>query len=119
MEADAIPMLIGGFCVVIIITFVAITILWRKTKIVSSYVLFIGQLVFLSLGFKVILKINNLSDSTYNSILSIDKGPISSAMFSEEISMIVATSAVLWAISMFLMLFGIWELTNKNKNKIG
>lgn len=102
MEAEAKPLLIGGFSGIIILTLICIIFLWWRNKR-FSYAWFIGQVVLLVFGFKSVLRIFDLT--------------VSRAMLSEEISLIVGSSALLWAVSMVCMLIGIWQLNSNEKNR--
>jgi hypothetical protein len=106
MEAETIPTLIGGFSGVIILTLLCIVILWGRNKR-FAYFWFIGQVLFLILGFKSLLRIMDLTQP--------------SSMVSEEISLTIGVSALFWAMSMICMLIGIWclsRLTPKDKTKL-
>ena len=100
MEAETIPTLIGGFTGVIFLTLYFVIVLWWKNKS-FSYAWFIGQVLFLVLGFQSILKIFDLT--------------VPSAMLSEEISLAIGISALYWATSMICMLVGIWQLSTNEK----
>lgn len=102
MEAETIPTLIGGFSGVIILTLICVIVLWRRDKS-YSYAWFIGQVVFLVLGFKSTLKIFNLT--------------VPSPMLSEELSLVIGISALYWAASMACMLIGIWQLSGSRQSR--
>ncbi len=98
MEAETIPMLIGGFSIVLLLTLICIIVLWSRNKSIS-YAWFIAQIIFLILGFKSALKIFDLT--------------VPSSMLSEEISLVIGVSALYWAASMVCMLIGIWQLSSR------
>ncbi len=99
MEAETIPMLIAGFVVVVILVCICIIGMIIKSKN-KSFIWFLFQLVFLSLGFKFSL---DVLDNTVDTNL----------MLSEHTSLSIGLSALLWAISMFCMVIGIWQVSKK------
>lgn len=103
MEAETIPTLIYGFSGVIIFTVICILVLWWRNKGIS-YAWFIGQVLFLVLGFNSALKIFDLKT-------------VPSAMLSEEVSLVIGLSALYWALGMVCMVIGIWLLSSKENNQ--
>jgi hypothetical protein len=103
MEAETIPMLISGFGAVIVVTVICILLLRRRNKD-FSYVWFMGQVLFLVLGFNSALKIFDLKSVP---------GP----MLSEEVSLVIGLSALFWALSMVCMVIGIWKIVSKQNNQ--
>ena len=102
MEAETITMLFWGFNIVIAISLVLIIKLWIETK-EKSYIWFIVQLCFLYFCFITVIYTIKI------------KPAIPQAMLSEENSLALGISGILWAVSMFCMLIGIWKLTKKFK----
>lgn len=101
MEAETMFMLIGGFSIVIALSlaFVIAMLLRRKEP---SYLWFIVQILFLVGGFRFALKV-------------LDDNIAANSMVSEQTSMDIGLTAVLWALSMLSMLIGIC-LTGKKKS---
>lgn len=99
MEAETIPTLAAGFIGVIALTVLCIIILWWHHRSLI-YTWFIGQVLFLVLGFYYSLRIFELMT-------------IESSMLSEEVSLIIGLSALFWAISMVCMVIGIWKLSKR------
>ncbi|MGI6423792.1 MAG: hypothetical protein ACOX2A_00760 [Tepidanaerobacteraceae bacterium] len=87
-----------GFSLLVIVK------LWTNSKD-KSFIWFIAQLIFLYMSF---------SKFTY----SIRTKPgIPQVMLSEENSLALGISGILWAVSMFCMLKGIWNMGTKNRIK--
>jgi hypothetical protein len=103
MEAETIPTLINGFGGVIVVTVICILVLWWRKK-GFSYAWFMGQVLFLVLGFNSALKIFELKSVP---------GP----MLSEEVSLVIGLSALYWALSMVCMVIGIWQISSKQNNQ--
>lgn len=102
MESETLTMLSWGFFIVGGICLFAIIKLWGSSKN-KSFIWFIAQLIFLYLTF---LKF------TY--LIRI-KPEVPQVMLSEENSLALGTSGILWAISMFCMLIGIYNLGKEDK----
>lgn len=102
MEAETLSLISWGFYVVGGFSLLVIIKLWMGNKD-KSFIWFIAQLFFLCLSF---LKF------TYSIRM---KPQIPQTMLSEENSLALGISGILWAASMFCMLKGIWNLGRKNK----
>ncbi len=103
MEAETLSLMSWGFYVVGGFSLLVIIKLWMSNKD-KSFIWFIAQLIFLWLSF---LKFTH----------SIRMKPeIPQTMLSEENSLALGISGILWAVSMFCMLKGIWNLGRKNKD---
>ena len=97
MEQEVMPMLIAGVCVVIFLSFFIVIGQWVVTKY-SAHGWITAHLVVLSL-------------SIYRWIYLLS-GPDWSqgAMVSENNSLVIGGAAVLWAISMGLLMVGVYKL---------
>lgn len=102
MEAETLSMISWGFLIVGGVSLLVIIKLWVSSKD-KSFIWFIAQLIFLYLSF---LKF------TYSIRM---KPEIPQTMLSEENSLALGVSGILWAISMFCMFKGIWDLSKENK----
>lgn len=102
MEAETLSLISWGFYLVGGFSLLLIIKLWISSKD-KSFMWFIAQIIFLCLSF---LKF------TYSIRM---KPEIPQTMLSEENSLALAVSGILWAISMLCMLKGIWNLSKKNK----
>lgn len=100
MEAETLSLISWGFYVVGGFSLLVIIKLWTSSKD-KSFIWFIVQLIFLCLSF---LKF------TYSIRM---KPEIPQTMLSEENSLALGISGILWAISMFCMLKGVWSLARK------
>lgn len=101
MEAETIPLLIGGFSIVMAIVLIFVTLLmFRRKKL--SYAWFVVQGVFLTGTFYCALKV-------------LDSNVEATAMVSESTSLLIGVTAVLWGTSMICMLMGIWGI-GENKH---
>ena len=98
METETISMLLWGFNIVIVFSLILIIKLWMENKN-KSHIWFIAQLFFLYFGFLKFLDSIKI------------KPEVPQVMLSEENSLALGISGILWAISMFCMLRGIWELS--------
>jgi hypothetical protein len=99
MEAETIPMLITGFAAVMALTILFLVFQWIRKRN-SAYGWFIGQSAFLCLSFVYVLKV-------------LEKKYAETSMVSEDVSLSIGIAALTWAISMMLMLTGIWKLNRK------
>ena len=97
MEQEVIPLLVAGVCVVMFLSFFIVIGQWVVTKN-SAYGWITAHLVVLSL-------------SIYRWIYLLS-GPDWSqgAMVSENNSLVIGGAAVLWAISMGLLMVGVYKL---------
>lgn len=102
MEAETLSMISWGFLIVGGVSLLVIIKLWVSSKD-KSFIWFIAQLIFLYLSF---LKFTYLIRM---------KPEVPQTMLSEENSLALGVSGILWAISMFCMLKGIWDLSKENK----
>lgn len=102
MEAETLSLISWGFYVVGGISLLVIIKLWTSSKD-KSFIWFIAQLIFLYFSF---LKF------TYSIRI---KPEIPQVMLSEENSLAIGISGILWATSMFCMLKGVWNISRKNK----
>jgi len=102
MEQEVMPMLIAGVCVVMFLSFFIVIGQWVVTKN-SAYGWITAHVV--------------LSLSIYRWIYLLS-GPDRSqgAMVSENNSLVIGTAAVLWAISMGLLMVGIYKLGSRKIN---
>ena len=103
MEAEVIPMLIGGFSLITGLITICIFVLWKRNRDLS-YLWFIGQVLFLSIGFHYVLEV-------------LGQTAITDSMASEDVSLSIGLAAVFWALSMVCMIIGIWQISN-NKRKL-
>ncbi len=102
LEAEILTLISLGFYIVGGLSLLVIIKLWMSTKN-KSFIWFIAQLVFLFLSFlKFIYSIRI-------------KPEIPQTMLSEENSLALGVSGILWAVSMFCMLIGVWNFGRKNK----
>jgi len=103
MEAETLPMLIWGFFIVVALSLGIIIRLWLGSKN-KAFIWFVAQIVTLCFGF---FKFLNL----------IKKKPeISETMMSEENSLALGITGILWAVSMFCMLRGVWLLAKSKRS---
>ncbi len=102
LEAEILSLTSWGFYIVGGLSLLVIVKLWISTKD-KSFIWFIAQLVFLFLSFLKFTYLVRL------------KPEIPQSMLSEENSLALGVSGILWAISMFCMLIGVWNLSRKNK----
>lgn len=102
LEAETLSIITWGFYVVGGFSLLVIIYLWMSSKN-KSFIWFIAQLIFLCLSF---LKF------TYTIRIKPD---IPQTMLSEENSLALGISGILWAISMFCMLKGVWNLSRKKE----
>lgn len=102
LEAETLSMLSWGFFIVGGISLLVIIKLWVSSNN-KFFIWFIAQFIFLYLSFlKFIYSIKIKSE-------------VPQSMLSEENSLALGVSGILWAISMFCMLIGVWNLSRKNK----
>lgn len=100
MEAETLSMISWGFFIVGGVSLLVIIKLWMSSKN-KSFIWFIAQLIFLYLSF---LKFTYLIRM---------KPEVPQVLLSEENSLALGISGMLWAISMLGMLIGIWNLGKK------
>ena len=96
MEQETMGMLIGGFSIIMSIAFLVVILLMFSKKRKSfrvAYGLIIGFFVFFSWAISQALN-----------AISFD---VNHPMASEEISLRLGIAGVLWAVSMFFLLFGL------------
>lgn len=100
MEQEVMPLLVAGVCVVMFLSFFIVIGQWVVTKN-SAYGWIVAHLVVLSL-------------SIYRWIYLLS-GPDWSqgAMVSENNSLVIGGAAVLWAISMGLLMVGVYKLGSR------
>lgn len=102
MEAETLSMISWGFLIVVSISLLVIIKLWVSSKD-KSFIWFIAQLIFLLLSF-------------LRFIYSVRMKPeVPQTMLSEENSLALGVSGILWTISMVCMLKGIWNLSKENR----
>jgi hypothetical protein len=102
VEAETLSLISWGFYIVVGFSLLVIIKLWTSSKD-KSFMWFIAQLIFLCISF---------SKLTYSIRM---KPEIPQSMLSEENSLALGISGILWAVSMFCMLKGIWNIGRKNK----
>jgi hypothetical protein len=106
MEQETMGMLIGGFSIIMAITFIVVLLLLfskRGKAYRFAYGLVIGYLVFFSWAISQAL-----------SAISFD---VNHPMASEEISLRLGIAGVLWAISMLFLLFGLINFSSGRKTQ--
>ncbi len=101
MEEETMPLLIAGVALVLSVSFIVITLLFIKRKS-RGYLLFVAQLIVIGLSFYQLIELLNTRNTT--------EGIMNSEIISGKIGLI----AILWVLSMLLMLVGI-IITGKNK----
>lgn len=100
MEAETIPTLITGFIItILVVTVILILLLIKRKDLVYGW--FIGQVVFLCISFIFVIKVLGKDQAIHS-------------MVSENISLSVGLSALLWTISMIFMVTGILKLSKRN-----
>ncbi|WP_240620219.1 hypothetical protein [Peribacillus acanthi] len=107
MEQETMGMLIGGFSIIMGITFIVVILLLFSKKRKSyraAYGLVIGYLVFFS--WAVIRALDAISFD------------VSHSMASEEISLRLGITGVLWAISMAFLVLGLIKFSFSKKTNV-
>lgn len=102
MEAETISMLMICFFVVTGICLVVLFKSWFKSKD-KGYIWFVLQFIFLYLSFFEFLNAIKV------------KPQIPEVMLSEENSLALGITGVLWTASMFCMLMGVWFMEKRNR----
>lgn len=100
MEQEVMSLLITGVSIVMLISFVIVLGLWIVNKN-TAYAWIVAHLAVLS-----------LSNSMWLYLLSGPNRP-EDAMVSEHNSLIIGGAAVLWAISMGLLMIGVYKLGSR------
>lgn len=107
MEQETMGMLIGGFSIVMGITFIAVLLLLfskKRKTFRMAYALVIGHLVFFSWA--------------VNQALNAISFDVNHPMASEEISLRLGITGVLWAISMVFLVIGLIKFSNIKKTNV-
>ncbi|MBO1511065.1 hypothetical protein [Metabacillus bambusae] len=105
LEQEVIGLLIGGFSIVMGITILIASFLWLKNKNNSSaYVWTLLHMLFVSVAIYFFIK-----------AISVD---FNHPMASEEISLQIGISGVVWALSMICLLIGLFKFSKTSKNRV-
>ena len=107
MEEETMGMLVSGFSIIMGIAFIVVfLLLFSKTRkpFRVAYGLVIGFFVLFSWAVTKALQ-----------ALSFD---VNHLMASEEISLLLGTAGVLWAVSMVFLLFGLIHFSSNRKNTV-
>jgi hypothetical protein len=105
MEQETMGMLIGGFSIIMGIAFIVVILLMfskKRKPFRVAYGLVIGFFVFFSWAIS-----QALNAITFD---------VNHPMASEEISLRLGIAGVLWAVSMFFLLFGLINFSSISKN---
>ncbi|AGL02485.1 hypothetical protein [Desulfoscipio gibsoniae] len=102
MEQEVMPLLITGVAMVMIFSLVIMFRQWRTTKN-NAHAWIVAHLVMLSISIYQWLKLIGTRQLPQNSMLS------------ENNSLLIGSAAVYWAISMGLLVIGIYKLGNRQK----
>ena len=107
MEQETMGMLIGGFSIIMSIAFIVVILLMfskKRKPFRVAYGLVIGFFVFFSWAIS-----QALNAITFD---------VNHPMASEEISLRLGIAGVLWAVSMFFLLFGLINFSSISKNTV-
>jgi hypothetical protein len=107
MEQETMGMLIGGFSIIMGITFIVVLLLLFSKKRKSfrmAYGLVMGHLIFLSWAVSQALNAINFD--------------VNHPMASEEISLRLGTAGVLWAFSMLFLVLSLIRFSNTQKTNV-
>ncbi len=104
MEEETIPLLTAGVFIILLLSLAAVALFFVRTKN-KGYLLFAAQLIFVFLSFYQIREMLSM------------RGNTAGAMLSEDISLKIGISAVLWAISMTFMVAGISAISKKENHE--
>ncbi|MCZ8521815.1 MULTISPECIES: hypothetical protein [Paenibacillus] len=100
MEEGTLPLLHIGFGTVIALCAFVFIVLWRRTRL-GSYIWFLANLVFLVIGYFFAVDVLKGNPDVHH------------VMRSEENSWSIGLAGVSWALSVFCMLIGVCEITNR------